>query len=593
MFHLNVRVAWHDSRWNGTVCGDPLSNSYCLDLERIRSSRQDSQEVLFKGKLFADIPPDQLPPCKAEAGAFMNEHRWVRSVEHPYATNKKAQKTHGHLLRTNIAVPPFTTFAVPFYWMLRGNQEELQSQLPTALPPDEEPPFFSPWVFSKSRQRALCDLFFGRLTSGKSLVFFYTKTGHPLEETYSRLIVGVGLIQSKSNVLEYESSVPGNTYPLWDGQFQHSIRPTGGEGFLLPYHDYLQATGDAIEDARRRKLVAEIAVVPESVDVMSFSYAGELAGSDVALSVLAKCLVAVRKIKEHGISIGPWDQREEWLNEQIALTWKDRGPFPGAGAALEALGMRLGTSLIMELIAKQTIKSTDDPWPTVDAILKGKTAPPQAAYKADIKAVANTWIGLSDERRALLRLLSRMSLSTAQAMRWFDASKRKNASSRPISDAAILANPYRIAECDIGDDQDNAISLATVDRGVMPDTTIQAAHPVEHPSRIESALDGRRVRAGLVTVLRNAAGQGDSLLSDLDSLLALGKLDLSRACEVPQDWINGNAGLLEEEIVRHRLVLNHETDEAIQCLQLKELSERENRLSKLLSARAATALASS
>jgi AAA domain/UvrD-like helicase C-terminal domain len=593
MFHLNVRVAWHDSRWNGTVCGDPLSNSYCLDLERIRSSRQDSQEVLLKGKLFADIPPDQLPPCKAEAGAFMNEHRWVRSVEHPYASNKKAQKTHGHLLRTNISVPPYTTFAVPFYWMLRGNQEELQSQLPTALPPDEEPPFFSPWVFSKSRQRALCDLFFGRLTSGKSLVFFYTKSGHPLEETYSRLIVGVGLIQSKSNVLEYESSVPGNTYPLWDGQFQHSIRPTGSEGFLLPYHDYLQATGDATEDARRRKLLAEIAVVPESVDVMSFSYAGELAGADVALSVLAKCLVAVRKIKEHGISIGPWDQREEWLNEQIALTWKDRGSFPGAGAALEALGMRLGTSLIMELVAKQTIKSTDDPWPTIDAILRGKMAPPQAAYKPDIKAVANTWIGLSDERRALLRLLSRMSLSTAQAMRWFDASKRKNASSRPISDAAILANPYRIAECDIGDDQDNAISLATVDRGVMPDTTIQAAHPVEQPSRIESALDGRRVRAGLVTVLRNAAGQGDSLLSDLDSLLALGKLDLSRACEVPQDWTNGNAGLLEEEIVRHRLVLNHETDEAIQCLQLKELSERENRLSKLLSARAATAVASS
>ena len=28
MFHLNVRVAWHDNRWNGTVCNDPLGNSY-------------------------------------------------------------------------------------------------------------------------------------------------------------------------------------------------------------------------------------------------------------------------------------------------------------------------------------------------------------------------------------------------------------------------------------------------------------------------------------------------------------------------------------------------------------------------------------
>jgi hypothetical protein len=164
MFHLNVRVAWHDNRWNGAVCNDPLTNSYCLDLERIRSSRDDVQEVKFKGKLFADISPDDLPPCKAESGAFMNTDQWVRSAEHPYASNKKAQATHGHLLKTNFTVPPYSTFAVPFYWMLKANQEEIQAELPIPLPPDEDAPFPSPWVFSKERQRALCELFFGRLT---------------------------------------------------------------------------------------------------------------------------------------------------------------------------------------------------------------------------------------------------------------------------------------------------------------------------------------------------------------------------------------------------------------------------------------------
>lgn len=591
-FHLNVRVAWHDNRWNGAVCNDPPLNSYCLDLERIRSSRLDTKEVQFKGKLFADIAPDDLPPCKAESGAFMNQHQWVRSVEHPYASNKKTQDTHGHLLKTNIPVPPYSTFAVPFYWMLRGNQDELQSQLPQELPPDEEPPFPSPWVFSKARQRAICELFFGRLTAGHSLVFFYTKGGHPLEEAYSRLVVGVGLVESRAPVLEYDSSIPGDTYPLWDGKFQHSIRLEGRAGFILPYHDYLQPTGDASEDARRRALLDEIAVVPEAVDVTSFSYAGELATADVALSVLTKCLTAVRKIKEHGIAPGPWDKREEWLNEQIENTWRDRGAFPGAGPALEALGMRLGTSLVLELIAKGTVKPTDDPWPAIDLIVRGKKAPPQEAYKADIKAVANTWSGLSDERRALLRLLSRMSLSPAQAKRWFDPNRRKNASRQAVTDAAILSNPYRIAECDIGDDKDNAISLATVDRGVMPDSPIRAAHPVEQPSRVESPLDGRRVRAGLVCVLRTAAAQGDALLSDLEALLALGRLDLAQPCEVPQDWLNGNEELLAYEVSRLRLVLDHETDEAVQCLQLRELQDREVRLGKLLSARAAAKLAS-
>jgi hypothetical protein len=591
-FHLNVRVAWHDNRWNGAVCNDPLLNSYCLDLDRIRSSRLDAKEVLFRGKLFADMAPDDLPPCKAESGAFMNHQQWVRTVEHPYAKNKKAQETHGHLLKTNIPVPPYSTFAVPFYWMLRDNQEELQAQLPQELPPDEEPPFPSPWVFSKARQRAICDLFFGRLTAGRSLVFFYTKSGHPLEEAYSRLVVGVGLVEARAPVLEYDSSIPGNTYPLWDGRFRHSIRPEGWSGFLLPYYDYLQPTGDAAEDARRRVLLDEIAVVPESVDAMSFSYAGELATADVALSVLTKCLAAVRKVKEHGIAAGPWDKREEWLNQQIENTWKDRGAFPGAGPALEALGMRLGTSLVLELMAKGSVKPTDDPWPAIDLILRGTKPPPQPAYQADIKAVANTWRGLSDERRALLRLLSRMSLSTAQLKRWFDPSRRKGASRLALTDAAILANPYRIAECDIGDDKDTAISLATVDRGVMPESAIRAAQPVEMPSRVDSPLDGRRVRAGLVCVLRDAATNGDALLSDVDAMLALGKLDLSQPCQVPLDWLNGNEDLLADEVTRLRLVLDHETDEAVQCLQLKELHDRETRLGKLLSARAATKLPS-
>jgi len=42
-------------------------------------------------------------------------------------------------------------------------------------------------------------------------------------------------------------------------------------------------------------------------------------------------------------------EREEFLNAQIRLAWQDRGAFPGAGVALEALGMRLGSVFLMEL----------------------------------------------------------------------------------------------------------------------------------------------------------------------------------------------------------------------------------------------------
>src|SRR5262245_44252247 len=125
MKHLNVRVAWHDNRWDGTVCRTPSANAFCVDLDRIRELRDDAKEDASKGRAFADLKPDQLPPCKAESGAFMNSKEWFRIVEHPYQTIAKAKATHGHLKPTLVKVPRYSTFAVPFFWMLRSSQDEI------------------------------------------------------------------------------------------------------------------------------------------------------------------------------------------------------------------------------------------------------------------------------------------------------------------------------------------------------------------------------------------------------------------------------------------------------------------------------------
>ena len=163
MHHLNVRVAWHDSRWDGTVCRNPCENSFCVDLDRIRAERDDASEQLRASKNFTDLTPNQHPPCKAESGAFMNSQEWIREFNHPYQSLKKTQATHGQLRPTKIKVEPYSTFAVPFLWMLREQQGAIDDSLPEPLPPDDEPPFASAWVFSQKRQEALCDLFFGRL----------------------------------------------------------------------------------------------------------------------------------------------------------------------------------------------------------------------------------------------------------------------------------------------------------------------------------------------------------------------------------------------------------------------------------------------
>jgi hypothetical protein len=173
----------------------------------------------------------------------MNDREWWRIVRHPYQQLGKTQDTHGQLKPTRLRIPPYHTFVVPFNWMLRSSQDVIDERTADQLPADEEPPFDSPWVFGSRRQEAVCDLFFKPVVPDESLVFFYTKSGQPVDDNATRLVVGAGRITALSSLLWYESSTK-SSYPLWDRLIGHSIRPVGHDGFLLPYHDYLEATGD-------------------------------------------------------------------------------------------------------------------------------------------------------------------------------------------------------------------------------------------------------------------------------------------------------------------------------------------------------------
>ncbi len=593
MKHLDVRVPWHDNRWNGSVCSAPKDNPYCVQLERIRSERDDVYEAKsdVAGRHFADLEPTYLPPCRAESAAFMTERPWPRLVDHPYRELTKTRETHGHLKPTRIDVPEFSTFAVPFWWMLRKNQEAVQDLVAEPLPPDQEPPFKSPWVFSAERQEALGQLFFSRIKPGRSLVFFYTKSGQPIDDAIARLVVGVGRIVKVNKPLYYDSDGP-STYPMWDRLFSHSIRPEGHEGLLFPYHDYLEPTGDPDEDEHRRTLLREIAVVPEQSNIMSFSYAGEHSSPDVALSTLVRCLEAVRQIRKHGIAPGPWDLREEWINGEIDRCWKDRGAFPGAGSVLEALGMRLGTALTFDLVSDGTIDAMDDPWPVLDGLLRGRADPPAPSYRADLEAVANTWTSLSEERRQLAKLLSRFNLSPTQAKRWFDPATRAKATRTEVSDRDILENPYRMVETDLGDAEDHPVALGVTDRGLFPDDTIAAAHPVPSPSSAGSPLDPRRVRAALSAVLRTAASEGDTLLTQAETLAKLSRLDLERPCQPSPDWFVGNAEYISHEIRPLDALTQPEGAQTTPCMQLVELAGQEEKLASILRKRGSKPLTS-
>ena len=100
-------------------------------LDRIRSSKVPENEVPIAGKEFSILEPRELPPCKAESGAFMAEKEWTRLFAHPYA--KSSPETHGYLKPTKVTAPPYSTYAVPFWWMLRKNQKDIDPVTTRAL----------------------------------------------------------------------------------------------------------------------------------------------------------------------------------------------------------------------------------------------------------------------------------------------------------------------------------------------------------------------------------------------------------------------------------------------------------------------------
>ncbi len=589
MFHLTARVAWHDSRWDGRVCSKPSRNSFCTSLDRIRLEKIDEEEDRLAGREWSELSPNELPPCQAVAGAFMNPNSWTRTISHPYVELKHTRETHGHLEPTSVKVPPYGTFAVPYRWLLRSEQQAMDESLPDEqLPPDEDPPIDSAWVFGRARQEALLRLFSGRLTPEQSLVLFYCPGGQPIDESISQLVIGVGRITKLFGPMPYESvdkSKP--SYCMWDLLFRHSIRPDNHDGFVLPYHEYLAPTGDSSEDARRLQLLRDVAVAVDEAYSQKFSYGAELASSDVALPTLVRCLEAVRKIKEHGIVEGPWDRREDWLNDQIAQVWQDRGSFPGLGSALEAVGMRLGTALSLELLSSGIVDSTDDPWPIFESMVRGDHPPPQSAYSADLESVRDNWLNLPEERRSLLKLLSRFAFTPKQALRWFDPSKRTYGASVKVSDSEILRNPYRMSEVDLGERNDSPVSIGMIDRGLLPDSTVVVRHPVPAPSNVGSPNDPRRLRSAIVAVLRERAANGDSLLSTSETLERSAKLDLARPCDVPSDWPVTNRSTLDRVVETVEIVDGNSSGLPSSALQLTEVKKREDRLRSILSSRAA------
>ena len=169
--HVSIRVPWHDSRWAGTVCSNPIGNTSCLILPRIAESKNDTFEKGIAGSAW-NVEGAGLPACAAERGAFMSPTGYTRRLNHPYAHDPR----YKHFRESQFHHVGFSAAPVPFAWVMKDQEDGIPTKAKAYkidYKPELEPAleFDKLWVQERRNQLALLDTFFGAITPEESLVF--------------------------------------------------------------------------------------------------------------------------------------------------------------------------------------------------------------------------------------------------------------------------------------------------------------------------------------------------------------------------------------------------------------------------------------
>ena len=248
-----------------------------------------------------------------------------------------------------------------------------------------------------------------------------------------------------------------------------------------------------------------VAVAP-SDRFTEFSYGTEHVGDDAAIEALLSMRTALLKSAElFGADIR---KQEAWIDSELGRLWQKRGPFPGMGAVLYACGVSLGN-----FVARAVGELADDdrsPWSVWFSLLD---SPRDYLQPELVKCIDQTtsmaWKGMTGERREFLELLSRIDLTQEQA-KALATEEERHAWGIKGGDSAFINNPYLIYEATRL--TPTPVPINSLDRGLLPAPAVRVKFPAPKPSRIDTPVDARRLRALSIRELEAAANQGDTLL---------------------------------------------------------------------------------
>jgi exodeoxyribonuclease V alpha subunit len=504
--HLSVRMAWHDSAWNGKICRSPQDNVYCVGensllSDRIRRRRNleiESAEGCAGCTPSLDKLNGYVPPCFWSINAFGSQNL-VFEHDNPVATD------FPHIQQN---MPPYSVISWPFKLSFTRNAEE-QKKYGSYYPKE---------IFEKRIKG-----FQSEVREDTSIVFLYCKYSNPVSgEDMKYLVAGCAMLSEKGpmewfdvdgdQLAKTKLKLKQPNFPSLNWALRYTM-DFEGTGVRLPYQEYLELASR--EGGVSEEAVLEIAVMVDEPELYDcFTYVAKHVDDDQAIYLLMKMRRSLLRVRQHGF-LEKYDHETALGTVDMLLehVWRKRGYLPGIRRLLLSIPEveEAYASQVADLLNALDLADPDAVCHLVEAIQSGSSD-----YAKGLE-------GLLDEIRLFLDeheitpedflTLASLSLTKHQFVR-LGAGK---CNGRPLSE--VCRNPYLLFEEYVPGEEtedkysgkkiDDEIDIFKVDLALFPHTKYLKRIGSLHVAKVS---DPRRLRAVIIDVLRRREGSGDCFL---------------------------------------------------------------------------------
>lgn len=505
--HLTVRMAWHDSGWNGRICRNPTENIYCVGQfsllsRRIRERRDTELESQNAGSRLDDSSlGEYIPPCFWSINANSDQEYTIRH-DNPAAPNFPDIEEE---------LPDHSVFTWPFKLSFVRDQDKGAKY---------------GRYFPEKLFQGRIDRFRNGIEDYESIAFLYTNYDNPISgDLQQYLIVGAALVSDQGDPRYFEPSQDqldsirkrkgSQNFPVLNWALRYSL-DLQSDGFLLPYEPYLR-DGLEIDPQYQDELDEVKVVVSEPELIPSFKYVSMPVGDDTAIMLLAKIRKSLLLMIEQAVVDETVARnRLAICQELMRAALERRTHFPGFANLVQAvLGLRGAEYPELDRLVTELQVEFDSEYGDVLVDLIGGTGPetwPLKAELADIIEAVGQKIGeLSVTPEAFVRI-SMLNLTADQFSR---IQKDPDLPSLPL----VAQNPYLLAEEypedtlvedeRLGHEVDAPIGMHNIDIAFHP-----AIGMVQRLPRFQDipSTDPRRIRPLILDVLKNQESFGHCYL---------------------------------------------------------------------------------